>query len=148
VPVLKGILQPEGAIIEVQIGWSAGQIRQLRQAHRPVPPALDTRALVDTGAEITCVDGALLQQLGLPLAQLALANVPALGGLRVGAHYHAGIVVPHPTGGPGMHLAVENLLILEVPLAGLGYQALIGRDLLNRCDFLYSGRRQGFTLMY
>ena len=130
----------------MQVGWSAGQIRQLRQAHRPVPPALDTRALVDTGAEITCVDAALLQQLGLPLAQLALANVPALGGLRVGAHYHAGIVVSHPSA--GMHLAVENLLIMEVPLAGLGYQALIGRDLLNRCDFLYSGRRQNFTLMY
>ena len=84
-PVLKGILQPEGAVVDVQVCWSAGQVRQLRQAHRPVPPALDARALVDTGAEITCIDGALVHQLGLPLAHLALANVPALGGLRVGA---------------------------------------------------------------
>jgi hypothetical protein len=148
VPVLKGLLQPEGAIVDVRVGWSAGQARQLRQALRPVPPALDTRALVDTGAEITCLDGALAQQLGLPLAQLALANVPALGGLRLGAHYHAGLELVHPSAAPGRDLVVPDLLILEVPLAGLGYQALIGRDVLARCDFLYGGRRQRFTLMY
>jgi hypothetical protein len=43
-----------------------------------LPPPLDAHALLDTGAEITCIDGVLVQQLG----QLALANVPALGGLR------------------------------------------------------------------
>ena len=58
-PVLRGLLQPEGAIVEVQVSWSAGQARQLRQAYRPAPPALDARALVDPGAEITCVDGLL-----------------------------------------------------------------------------------------
>ena len=144
-PVLRGRLQPEGAIVDVQVSWSASQAQQLRQAYRPVPPALDARALVDTGAEITCVDGVLVQQLGLPLAQLAVANIPALGGLRVGTHYHAGVVVVHPSGIP---LVVPNILILEVPLTGLGYQALIGRDLLARCDFLYGGRRQRFALRY
>jgi hypothetical protein len=148
VPILKGRLQPEGAVVDVQVTWSAGQARQLRQAQRPVPPSLDAGALVDTGAEITCVDGALIQQLALPLAQLALANVPALGGLRIGAHYHAGIVIVHPSGAPGTSLVVPDLLILEVPLAGLGYQVLIGRDVLARCDFLYRGRRQRFGLKY
>jgi hypothetical protein len=118
------------------------QPRQLRQAHRTVPPALDARALVDTGAEITCVDGTLIQQ---PLAQPALANIPALGGLRVATHYHASVVVARPSGPP---LVVPNILILEAPLASLGYQALIGRDLLARCDFIYSGRRQRFALRY
>jgi hypothetical protein len=129
----------------VQVSWSAAQAHQLRQAYRPVPPALDARALVDTGAEITCVDGLLIQHLGLPLAQLALANIPALGGLRLGSHYHAGLVVVHPS---DVSLVVPNLVILEVPLAGLGYQALIGRDLLARCEFLYNGRRQRFAFRY
>ena len=57
-PILKGDLQPEGALVDVQVGWSAGQARHLRQAQRPVPPALDARALLDTGAEITCLDTA------------------------------------------------------------------------------------------
>jgi hypothetical protein len=91
VPVLSGLLQPEGAVVDVQVSWTAGQARQLRQAHLPVLPAPGTLALVDTGAEITCLDAVLIQQLGLPLAQLALANIPALGGLRVGSHYYPGM---------------------------------------------------------
>ena len=147
-PILRGRLHADGAFVEVQVNWSAVQARQLRQAHRPVPPALDARALVDTGAEVTCVDAVLIQQLGLPLAQLALANIPALGGLRVGAHYHGGMTIVHPSGAPGASLTVADLLILEVPLGGLGYQVLIGRDVLTRCDFLYRGRRQRFALRY
>lgn len=147
-PILSGRLQPEGAVVDVQVGWSAAQARQLRHAHRPVPPALDTRALVDTGAEITCIDGLLIQQLGLPLAQLALANIPALGGLRVGTHYHGSLVIVHPSGGASASLVVPNVLILEAPLAGLGYHALVGRDVLALCDFVYAGRRRRFALRY
>jgi hypothetical protein len=86
--------------------------------------------------------------LGLPLAQVALANVPALGGLRAGAHYHASLMVVHPSGDPAQTLVLQNLLILEVALASLGYQSLLGRDVLDRCAFLYSGRKQRFTLAY
>jgi hypothetical protein len=109
---------------------------------------VDAQALLDTGAEITCIDGVLVEQLGLPLAQLALANVPALGGIRVGAHYHASLTVVHPSGARGRDLVLQNLLILEMSLSGLGYQALIGRDVLDRCDFLYRGRQQRFALAY
>jgi hypothetical protein len=98
VPVLKGVLQAEGALVEVQVSWSANQARGLRLAQQPVPPSLEVRALLDTGAEITCIEAVLVQQLGLPLAQVALANVPALGGLRAGAHYHAGLTLVHPSG--------------------------------------------------
>lgn len=147
-PVLRGVLQPAGALVDMQVAWSTSQARQLRQAHRPVAPPLDATALLDTGAEVTCFDTALIQQLGLPLAQLALANVPALGGLRAGAHYHASLTIIHSSGNAGLGLVVPDLLVLEVPLGGLGYQALLGRDVLDRCDFLYAGRRQRFTLVY
>jgi hypothetical protein len=148
VPVLKGVVEAAGALVDVQVCWSVSQARRLRQALRPVPPALDARALLDTGAEITCIDSLLIQQLALPLAQLALANVPALGGLRAGAHYHASVTIAHPSGDLGQALVIQNLIILEMPLAGLGYLALLGRDVLDRCNFLYAGRRQRFTLAY
>ena len=74
--------------------------------------------------------------------------MPALGGLRAGAHYHASLAVVHPSADPSKNLVLQNLLVLEVPLAGLGYQTLVGRDVLDRCDFLYGGRRQRFTLAY
>lgn len=99
-PILKGILQGEGALTDVQFGWSTNQARALRHLQRPVPPRVDVRALLDTGAEITCIDGIVVQQLGLPLAQVALANIPMLGGLSAGAHYHASLIVVHPSGDP------------------------------------------------
>jgi hypothetical protein len=135
-------------LVDIQVGWSTSQAHSLRLAQQPVLPPSDARALLDTGAEVTCVDTSLLQQLGLPLAQVALANVPAVGGLTAGAHYHAGLTVVHPSGDPHQELVFQTLLILELPLAGLGYQALLGRDVLDRCDLLYAGRGQRFTLAY
>src|SRR5262245_51923788 len=117
-------------------------------AHQPVPPSRNAWALLDTGAETTCVDTILVQHLGLPLAHVTLANVPALGGLQAGAHFHAGVALVHPSGNPRLNLEVANLLILEMQLGAIGYQILVGRDILDRCDFLYSGRRKRFRLTY
>jgi hypothetical protein len=78
---------------------------------------------------------------------VTLANVPALGGLRAGARYHASVTVVHP-GGSRQSLVQANMVILEIPLSGLGYQVLLGRDLLDHCDFVYGGRRQRFVLTY
>ena len=147
-PVLKGVLQTEGALVEVEAGWSAVQARRLRQAQQPVPPDRGAWGLLDTGAEITCFDTILVRQLGLPLAQVTLANVPALGGLQAGAHFHGGLRLLHPSGDPLQTLQIPNLLVLEMPLATIGYHVVIGRDILDRCDFLYRGRRQRFTLIY
>lgn len=147
-PVLRGLLQAAGALVDVEIGWSAIQVRRLRLAQQAVPPTIAASALLDTGAEITCFDTNLVQYLNLPLAQVTLANVPALGGLQAGAHYHASLTIVHPSGVLQQPLVVANLLVLEASLANLGYEALIGRDILDRCDFLYRGRRGTFSLVY
>ena len=147
-PVVRGMVQPEGALVEIDVGWSAVQARRRRLAQQAVAPSLCAAALLDTGAEITCFDALLVQRLGLPLAQVSLANIPALGGLRAGAHYHASLTIVHPTRDPRVNLVVANLLVLEVSLTALGYDALIGRDILDRCSFHYSGRRGRFALVY
>ena len=123
-------------------------IPSLRRAVPASASSLDCRALLDTGEEITCADTMLIQQLGLPLAQVTLANVPALGGLQAGADYHCGLTMVHPSGDTSQNLVQSNMIVMEVPLAAIGYQILIGRDLLDLCDFLYSGRRGRFTLAY
>ena len=43
---------------------------------------------------------------------------------------------------------ISDLLVVEVPLAVLGYQALVGRDVLGRCRFLYDGPSGRFKLTY
>jgi hypothetical protein len=60
-PVLKGTVQKAGALVEVLLGWSAAGAQQQRMRLRPVPPPAQAWALLDTGAEMTCVDASLIQ---------------------------------------------------------------------------------------
>lgn len=147
-PVLKGALQADGALVNIEVGWSAILAAQLRAALRPVPPAIAAKALLDTGAEVTCLDGVLIQGLALPGAGTVLANVPAAGGLTGGTQHRASLMVVHPSGNPVLNLVVRDLLLVALPLAGLGYEALIGRDILDRCAFLYHGPLGRFRLSY
>ena len=48
----------------------------------------------------------------------------------------------------GQHLAKRTLLVQELPISQLGYDVLIGRDLLASCRFVYDGRTGQFELSY
>jgi hypothetical protein len=147
-PTLSGALTADGALVDLRIGWGATDAQAQRQALRPVPPPLDARGLVGTGAETSCVDPALVHGLGLPIGGITITNVPALGGVSYGMQYKASLVVMHPSGSAGDDLKLGQLVVIELPLAPLGYQALIGRDVLALCDFLYRGQGGTFTLSY
>src|SRR5262249_39246278 len=105
-------------------------------------------ALLDTGSDTTCIDPSLVQALGLPVAGFSLGNVPAAGGLTHIMQYQVGLVILHPSGQASQNFTNNNLLVAEVPLNQLGYQALIGRDLLDRCKFVYDGPAKQFSLTY
>ncbi len=139
---------PEGALVQIQIGLGASQVQGLRAALRPVPAPLNARAIVDTGAEITSVDSSLIQALGSPVRGTILANLPAHGGLNVGFLYDAGLAIVHPSGKPRNDLVIPDMPVLELSLAFLGYQVLIGRDVLASCRFLYHGLSKRFRLAY
>jgi hypothetical protein len=147
-PVLVAPLQPDGAIVEVLIGWSASDVHKLRMALQPIPASVSASALLDTGAEITCLDVSLVQALGLPVGGVVLANVPALGGPAGTIYRDINLTVVHPSGNSHDNLIEPNLTTLEVNLGPLGYQMLIGRDVLARCRFLYHGPRGRFRLAY
>jgi len=70
-------------------------------------------------------------------------NLPVVGGLTVGAQYEAGLMIVHPSGNSTLNLVVSDLVMIELPLGPLGYQALIGRDVLAECHFQYHGPKGG-----
>jgi hypothetical protein len=80
-PTLTGALDADGALVHIRVDWSEPDARQQRAALRPVPPSGDFRAALDTGAEVTCLDTAVVRQLGLPIEGITITNVPAAGGL-------------------------------------------------------------------
>src|SRR5438094_411584 len=56
--------------------------------------------------------------------------------------------VLHPSGSARDNLTERDFRILEIDLAYLGYQVLIGRDLLARCRFMYDGKARRFDLEF
>src|SRR5262245_40825774 len=108
-PVLTGALHPtDGALVDVRVGLSRLEVRRLRNAGRPGPAPVPVRALLDTGAECTCMDLQALAPLALPLRGVTLANAPALGGFSGAAQYDAGLTVVHPSGNPGDNWVVTD----------------------------------------
>jgi hypothetical protein len=135
-------------LVPIQIGLSAPSAQLLRLAFRPVPPPVEARALLDTGAEMTCVDSALIQLVGPSFGGTVMANLPAHGGITIVPRYDVTLTIVHPSGDPDQHLVLHNITVLEIPLAVLGYQAVIGRDVLAQCRFLYDGPGNHFELAY
>lgn len=147
-PVISGLVQPEGAMVAVVIGWSHGRALQLRLGSKPVPQPVRGRGLLDTGAEQTCVDLAFVRNLGLPFRGVSLMNLPAHGGTSIASVTDASLTIVHPSGNARDNLVIRDLPILELSLGAIGYDVLIGRDVLANCRFLYNGKRNRFRLRY
>ena len=43
---------------------------------------------------------------------------------------------------------LENVPIVEAPLAAQGIEGLVGRDVLSRCRFVYDGPTSTFSLSF
>jgi len=65
--------------------------------------------LLDTGAEVTCVDPKLVEDLELPYDGPVLANVPSLNHATFASQYDASLTILHPSGDQQAHLAISDL---------------------------------------
>jgi hypothetical protein len=140
-----------GALADIRIGLPIAMVNLLRQQGRPLPAPQLAPALIDPGAEISCVDTQLLAPLiasGLQPQRFVLTNVPATGGMGMAIVYRVGITILHPSGKERDHFVLRSLAVLDQPLSQLGYQALLGRDVLADCLFIYDGPLRRVTLAY
>ena len=143
-------LGPDGPIIALTLGLSWADIQALRMAGRPVPAPVAVQALIDTGAEASCVDPSVLAPLitGVPPGRFVFANVPAASGVTPAGEYTVSLTVVHPSGNRRANLVLANQPVVEVPLGALGCDFLVGRDVLARCLLVYNGPAGRLTLVY
>jgi hypothetical protein len=148
-PTFSAAAGSDGPIIRVEVGVSRSHRQKLFAARSAVPQPLTLTALIDTGAEITCVDPRVARRLQLtPYTSYAPLNAPGLFGLTLSDTYEVGLAVLHPSGDRADHLIVEWLEVAEVPLGIFRIDVLLGRDVLALCDFNYLGRSGTFVLSY
>jgi hypothetical protein len=148
---LQGEIDSQGALVDVLIGLAGVDVQKRRLAGQPIPTSISCRALLDTGADASCIDRGVLQPLihvGLKHQQLIYANLPAVAGLHLAAEYLTSLTVLHPSGDPRSNFVVRNFPIVEQPLGALGYEFLLGRDVLAHCLLVCDGPGRRLTLGY
>jgi hypothetical protein len=147
-PTLAQDLTFYGALVEISVGWSVKDATKQQPLGLSVPLPRQATALLDTGAEVTCIDKELSNALALPLEGFTAANLPAMGGLSISTMLSASMTLIHPTGQRRNNLAIRSIGVLELSLGNLPFQALIGRDILARCRFTFDGPGYKFRLVY
>jgi hypothetical protein len=146
--LLGGAITPDGAIVRVEVGVSRAHRRALQQAGHPVPPPVVLDALLDTGAETTCFDSQAVNALQLPHRGFVIVNAPALTGWLPRLALEAGLTVIHPSGVVAQNWVIPDQAIVELPLNAIGYEMILGRDVLTAGRLDYNGRAGTFTLEY
>src|SRR4051794_6212337 len=107
-PQLTGVLQAQGALVNIRVGMVRADVRNLRQKLRPIPPPQQLLALIDKGADATCLDPAIIKILALSAMSIRLANMPATVGLIGSTQYRAEITLLHPSDNRGDDLVITD----------------------------------------
>ena len=144
-PHLTLHIAPSGPIFSLRIGVSAPRELALRAAGEPVPPTAIITALIDTGASSTCIDEAVLRSLNLTPTGTAPVTTPSTGTEPVVlSQYDVSLYIVHPS----INLRLGAVPVLGTSLASQELDALIGRDVLSQCLFVYDGQAEVFVLAF
>ena len=119
----------------------------MRNAGLDVPPPVLARALIDTGASCTCVDATVIKKLGLVPSGTASIYTPSTGG-NVHTCNQFDVAVGIVMDSNQVHVPSLIIPVIESDLDAQGFQALLGRDVLNQGIFIYDGHRQFLTLAF
>lgn len=148
-PLIHGQLSLQiGPVTLVRFNRTRKDLFNARRAGRATPPPVEVPTLIDTGAEQTVIDRSVLNQLGVAPKQFGTVNAPALGGFKPSPLNDVSLQVLHASGGAANHLTFDEIEIVELHVSTLGYQAVLGRDVLAQCVLIYDGTTNSFTLAY
>lgn len=132
-------LWQRGPIAQVTIGLSDQVAQELIKRKEPVPPPSTGMALIDTGSSTSCIDEETAKAMNLPVvgeATLASASHAS----------HKANQYPIKIEIQGMNFAFNIPTAVGAPLKCQGLTAIIGRDVLQICCFIYNGGTGVVTL--
>jgi hypothetical protein len=132
----------DNLILPAQVRLLPGQERVRRHSGASVPPPVEVRLLIDTGAKRTTLIPGIIRHLQPTFNRQVRLVTPLRSGLTdlfwVRFEFPEAGLAPFP-----------EVLVARLPMppALVGFHGLLGRDLLRRLhSFEYQGRRGRYTL--
>ena len=133
-------LATAGPRISVEVRVPTALEQYLTAHGQLIPSPVSGTALIDTGATTSCVDSTTIQSLGVnPVNQV---NSGTAGGPFLQYVYPAKFFLPN------IQLTMEFSQAVGANLTGTGIIALLGRDILARMVFIYSGLSGRISVSY
>ena len=144
-PHLTSLIAVGGPILDFRIGVSAPRASRLKKENKVVPPSIPIRGLIDTGASCTCIDPSCLSTLGLsPTGQVPIHTPTTGSSPQLRNQYDISLTLVHPD----ITRTIRAIPVVESQLSFQGIHALIGRDVLKNCLFVYDGVQETFSLAF
>ena len=143
-PHLTLPITPLGPLLDFVCAVSKPRADALTKAGLRVPPQVNVRGLIDTGASITGLNPAVLRTLGIVSTGTIPVHTPStrLGAPHIANQFDVSLILVHPM----FTRTWFALPVIESELAHQGIQALIGRDILSFCLMTYDGQAASFSL--
>ena len=145
-PSLTTSFGSAGPLISIGVAVSAPREAALVAAGRPVPTPMFAAGLVDTGASIPCVDPSIIKTLELSPTGSAPMHTPSSG--TTGHVCNLFDVMLWLLMDGQIHVASLTIPVAEAQLSQHGFDALIGRDVLDQGMMFYNGPSKSITLCF
>jgi predicted aspartyl protease len=144
-PYVNLPISPRGPVVVANFGMPRALADQMRAGEKQPPNPVIVEALIDTGAGSTMVDPVILRQLNLNPIDKALVNTASSGGSPVQIDVYEVDVFLHDG---SVQKSWQSLRVGAADLSQQGIQALIGRDMLAHCLFVYNGTSGLFAFAF
>jgi Aspartyl protease len=144
--ITASLVHDSGAIVRVEVGLSIVELKRRRHERLPIPQMKTINALIDTGTQITCLSPDCAKSLDIPLTGVRLVNAPGITGVIPTTFREIRLSISTTTSEAAVLIDVPYLPIAELDLTGMEFDAVLGRDVLKKCVFIYDGPNESFTL--
>jgi hypothetical protein len=145
-PVVTGSLAPVGALTWMLVGVQESRRQALLRNGMPVPAAVRVASQIDTGSTFSAISLDVLRHLEIgPIERTAVRTPSTTGIPQEFGRYAVSLALE----GEGADMYLPQVLVIETVFGPEeGIQAMLGRDVLEHCLFVYDGKARTFALAY